>query len=515
VAVVFLTGWEFGFMDATADDPPTGATPLVSTVTGAPTITTTNPRTGTYALEVSPVAAAVSNRFGYAAGVKTAGTRFAVMFPVALPVALIYLSVFSNAAGNGILQFTAAGRFQVIVASGAGAVTIGPTTVNTGQWYLVELKYDTTGSTFTLTGRIDEGTEGSATKTGQTATDTTGIYVGTTAAQTYTARYDDWIVLDTATYPGQGQIALCKPNADGAHSISAGGFRDQVPTSITNGTTDAWQRIDGIPMNTTTPYIEQPTAASGEYVEVEFESTPSAIATLNGVRAEAALFADGTGALSAKTSIFNGAAETVVFSGDHSDVTLKYASGIVTATAAEVAALKGRIGFGSAQPAAPRWAGLILEVDYVPLTAPTPTRVAAAATMGVPTIATDVALTPTTVAAATTMGAPTLVVEVGVDVEDAGVDMVATVSIDQPALQIVPAQQFLRPDADIQADGWTTDAGGTTNLWDAINEVSANDADYVQSAVSPTNDELIVTLTDVPDPHAGDGHNVNFRYRKV
>jgi hypothetical protein len=493
VAVVFLTGFEFGFMDATADDLVSGGKALVTTVTGTPTISTTSPRTGTYCLEISASAAAESCRCSFAAGVKTAGSRFAIRFPSALPGATVTLGMFQCTPGDGSFQITAGGRFQVIVTGGAGAALIGPTTVNADQWYLVELKYDTSGTTFTLSGQIDGANGGSSTKSGQTATDITGHFVGTGGAQTFTARYDDWIILNTADYPGEGQVVLCKPNADGTHSISAGGFRDQVPTSITNGTTDAWQRVDGIPMNTTTPYIEQPTAASGEYVEVEFETTPSAIATLNGVRAEAALFGDGTAAFSAKTSIFNGANETVVFSGDHSDTTLKYASEIVTATAAEVAALKGRIGYGSAQPAAPRWGGLILEVDYVPLTAPTPTTVAATATVS----------------------APTLAVEFGVDVEDAGVDMVAVANIDQPAIQVVPAQQFLRPDGDIQADGWTTNAGGSTNLWDTINEVSANDADFVQSVVGPTNDELIVTLTDTADPHASDGHNVNFRYRKV
>jgi hypothetical protein len=43
----------------------------------------------------------------------------------------------------------------------------------------------------------------------------------------------------------------------------------------------------------------------------------------------------------------------------------------------------------------------------------------------------------------------------------------------------------------------------------------ASDSDYVKSAVNPTNNELIVTLTNIEDPLSSTGHEVRFRYRKT
>ena len=37
------------------------------------------------------------------------------------------------------------------------------------------------------------------------------------------------------------------------------------------------------------------------------------------------------------------------------------------------------------------------------------------------------------------------------------------------------------PSADISLGGWTDQAGGSTDIWQAIDEVTANDTDYIQS----------------------------------
>jgi hypothetical protein len=50
-----------------------------------------------------------------------------------------------------------------------------------------------------------------------------------------------------------------------------------------------------------------------------------------------------------------------------------------------------------------------------------------------------------------------------------------------------------RPDADLSAGGWTTHLGGTTDLWQVVDEAAADDADYVQSVLDPTADTLILS----------------------
>jgi hypothetical protein len=52
---------------------------------------------------------------------------------------------------------------------------------------------------------------------------------------------------------------------------------------------------------------------------------------------------------------------------------------------------------------------------------------------------------------------------------------------------------YLRPIADISDGGWTTDTGGTS-LYEAIDELTQNDADYVRSAENPTDDVMEVNI---------------------
>lgn len=123
----------------------------------------------------------------------------------------------------------------------------------------------------------------------------------------------------------------------------------------------------------------------------------------------------------------------------------------------------------------------------------------------------NVAFAVSTVAATTTVPSVTVLASVEVDTED----IICTTNIDQPAIQIIPSPQHAHPDADQSIGTWTTDTGGTTNLWDALNEVAASDSDYVKSAVNPTNNEVIFTLTNIEDPLSSTGHEVRFRYRKT
>jgi hypothetical protein len=71
--------------------------------------------------------------------------------------------------------------------------------------------------------------------------------------------------------------------------------------------------------------------------------------------------------------------------------------------------------------------------------------------------------------------------------------------------------EYLYPDADAAIGGWTDQAGGTTNLYQAVDEATANDTDYVQSSFNPTNDIIRFRMS---DPTAGVGipFDVSYRY---
>lgn len=75
--------------------------------------------------------------------------------------------------------------------------------------------------------------------------------------------------------------------------------------------------------------------------------------------------------------------------------------------------------------------------------------------------------------------------------------------------------QFGRPDADDANPGaWTTDAGGSSNLFGAIDESSPSDVDYVQSPLAPATAIYRCTLSNIEDPVSSTGHVVRYRYSK-
>lgn len=76
--------------------------------------------------------------------------------------------------------------------------------------------------------------------------------------------------------------------------------------------------------------------------------------------------------------------------------------------------------------------------------------------------------------------------------------------------------QFGRPIADTNNDGaWVNQAAAGTNLWQSIDEVSASDADYIESPLAPTADVYVAQLTStLEDPVTSTGHVVRWRQGK-
>lgn len=74
--------------------------------------------------------------------------------------------------------------------------------------------------------------------------------------------------------------------------------------------------------------------------------------------------------------------------------------------------------------------------------------------------------------------------------------------------------QFGRPSTDTTRDNWEEDDGGTTDIFDQIDEVSADDADYIRTGLAPTNDVYVTKLTTLEDPVSSSNHVVRYRYGK-
>lgn len=72
-------------------------------------------------------------------------------------------------------------------------------------------------------------------------------------------------------------------------------------------------------------------------------------------------------------------------------------------------------------------------------------------------------------------------------------------------------QQAL-PNADVSVGGWTASTG--SDLYAMIDETTASDADYIQSATTPSSDVAEVALTNPADPAVSTGHIIRIRARK-
>ena len=74
--------------------------------------------------------------------------------------------------------------------------------------------------------------------------------------------------------------------------------------------------------------------------------------------------------------------------------------------------------------------------------------------------------------------------------------------------------QFGRPSTDTTLGSYTDQGGGSTSIYTTIDEVAADDADYIQSPLAPSSAAYVTKLTSVEDPQSSAGHIVRYRYQK-
>lgn len=74
--------------------------------------------------------------------------------------------------------------------------------------------------------------------------------------------------------------------------------------------------------------------------------------------------------------------------------------------------------------------------------------------------------------------------------------------------------QFARPSADTVRTGWVDEADGVTDIYTGIDEVTAEDAEYIKSPTPPGTNEFETLLTSVTDPASSTGHIMRWRRRK-
>jgi hypothetical protein len=73
--------------------------------------------------------------------------------------------------------------------------------------------------------------------------------------------------------------------------------------------------------------------------------------------------------------------------------------------------------------------------------------------------------------------------------------------------------QFGRPSADTHKGNWSGDPDNT-NLFENLNDATANDASFVQSEFAPASSPYVTKLSNMTDPGVNTGHVVRYRYYK-
>ena len=86
--------------------------------------------------------------------------------------------------------------------------------------------------------------------------------------------------------------------------------------------------------------------------------------------------------------------------------------------------------------------------------------------------------------------------------------------VSNPAIN-ASSTSYLYPDADSSIGNWTDQAGGTTDIYQAIDETEASDTDYVKSESNPSSSAFKVRLSNPGTaPDSSGRHEIAYRYRK-
>jgi hypothetical protein len=337
----------------------TNGTGIWSNIVGSTgiSIDTTNQRTGAAALKVAQNGSAAT----YAHKPISSQVLVGSLYIRATAAPSVNSLICAAPGPTNMPQFwlTTAGRIRAAI-GGSGAVD-GPI-VTDGNWHLLDFRFRTDTTTFTIEWSVDGAAQTTSTRTGQTATNMTAFRLGSgTPSHTATCWYDDLVLSYTsADYPiGPHKVLALVPNAETQGGGSVGDL------TITGGTL-AWEVLDEWPADTST-YVAQTTASGSSYRAVAFQETTET--TIWGVMGYLAYFASAASpANDGITRIVDqgGATLTDIYSGDMSETSLFYKSAIIAApsggwTQTKLNGVRCRIGFSTTVSPEPRWSALMLQ----------------------------------------------------------------------------------------------------------------------------------------------------------
>jgi hypothetical protein len=383
-AIKWMNGFEAGIVNPPAGGP-AGANLAggfyIVTSFAPPTVVSTPVRTGNYALRVAPTSSG-----GNYAILKDPYTNLGNTLVVHVSIRLDVLpttdaTVFSMGPNGSTGWAHSDLHLFYKLSSGKWALGMGNSsisvfqqssvTIATGTWYSFDFRSPVLG-TDTRMGEwyIDGVAQPTVSVVDSPGSGGAGPRINfgqvNVLGSAYTAYYDDAIISSTpADFPiGDVRIAPLLPDAMGT-SVNAVNFNNDGNTAID---ATSYQRIADVPMTNNLTQIKQITASATSYVETTFSDTTQSC--IRGADAIFTAYPAGTSANNTKTSIFDGATETVIYQGDISDTTtlLHWAQRPILAGGAwdqaRVNGLKLRFGYGADINPLVYWNAVMVEVAY-------------------------------------------------------------------------------------------------------------------------------------------------------
>jgi hypothetical protein len=333
MAVIFICGAECG-VDGIGAVAGTGGVNHWNTLTGTVTVDTGTFRSpGLRSYKVTSAAGAANYWQKTITGSPTRMVLRFYLYFSALPSADCSIASGRAAAGSWPFVYYKSSDTKIYASIGAsGTPTFGATgvAVTTGQWYRIDFLGDVNSGTRTADVRVD-GTACGQASSAIAASSFTAFQIGgnvdsTTANHTH---FIDDIACSTTLgdYPiGDGVVVGLYPSADGTHSYNAtGDFNYENTTNVATGATDTWSHVNSVLDTTIGNFIGVPAASNTEYLEWQFQDTPSDVNTILGVEVVMASHAGSTLANKQTLRINdNGTLSDVCTDLDQSNTTITY-----------------------------------------------------------------------------------------------------------------------------------------------------------------------------------------------
>jgi hypothetical protein len=247
------------------------------------------------------------------------------------------------------------------------AVQSGPT-LQTGQWYLIDMRIDAAAATWTVDWRVDGQVQpGTSWNMGAAATFVQAD-IGVGNSQTAALRFDDYAISGTASDFPIGNGRTYALHTDGRASGGVGANFGPAPES-------AWAAaLAQVPMTATTAFLEQVAITDANTDHVAFTADdPDSTRDARAVRGVVSYGATAADANDIEARVRRPgdtlAASSVVFDGNAAVTPLSYGAAMIPAptggwTQSNLANTDWLVGFSTDVTPAPRVHDLLLEVEY-------------------------------------------------------------------------------------------------------------------------------------------------------